>query len=135
MCIRDRVYRIYDKEGFAYADLITLVNNDSDKEKLLRGEDLSIRDEKYEFKSSLLKKGEYTYKKITREFVKNGIVMEESAQLMDVLNSRNYYLDSLSRISEERKRLENPHQYKIDLSKDLLELKYNLIKEIKSQIN
>ena len=56
-------------------------------------------------------------------------------RLMDVLNSRNYYLDSLSRISEERKRLENPHQYKIDLSKDLLELKYNLIKEIKSQIN
>lgn len=39
------VYRIYDKEGFAYADLITLVNNDSDKEKLLRGEDLIIRDE------------------------------------------------------------------------------------------
>ena len=129
------VYRIYDKEGFAYADLITLVNNDSDKEKLLRGEDLIIRDEKYEFKSSLLKKGEYTYKKITREFVKNGVVMEESSQLMDVLNSRDYYLDSLNRISEERKRLENPHQYKIDLSKDLLELKYNLIKEIKSQIN
>lgn len=61
--------------------------------------------------------------------------MEESSQLMDVLNSRDYYLDSLNRISEERKRLENPHQYKIDLSKDLLELKYNLIKEIKSQIN
>ena len=54
---------------------------------------------------------------------------------MDVLNSRDYYLDSLNKISEERKRLENPHQYKIDLSKDLLELKYNLIKEIKSQIN
>lgn len=129
------VYRIYDKEGFAYADLITLVNNDSDREKLLKGEDLLIRDEKYEFKSSLLKKGEYTYKKITCEFVKNGIVMKESSKLMDVLKSREYYLDSLNKISEERKRLENPHQYKIDLSKDLLELKYNLIKEIKSQIN
>ncbi|MGL4897982.1 MAG: nicotinate phosphoribosyltransferase, partial [Cetobacterium sp.] len=65
----------------------------------------------------------------------NGVVMEESSQLMDVLNSRDYYLDSLNKISDERKRLENPHQYKIDLSKDLLELKYNLIKEIKSQIN
>ena len=61
--------------------------------------------------------------------------MKESAELRNVLNSREYYLDSLSKVSEERKRLENPHQYKVDLSNDLLELKYTLIKEIKSQIN
>ena len=94
-----------------------------------------IRDEKYEFKTSLLKKGEYSYKKLTCEFVKNGKIMDESSQLLNILNSREYYLNSLSKISEERKRLENPHQYKIDLSKSLIELKYRLIKEIKSQIN
>lgn len=128
------VYRIYDKEGLAYADLITLVNDDSDKEALLKNEDLYLRDEKYEFKSSTLNKGEYTFKKLTYEFVKNGEILSNYCQLQNVKESRDYYLESLKNFSEERKRLENPHQYKVDLSKNLLELKYNLIKEIKSQI-
>ena len=54
------LYRIFDKDGLAYADLITLVKNDSDKEKLLNNDELMIRDEKYEFKNSILKKDEYT---------------------------------------------------------------------------
>ncbi len=128
------VYRIYDKEGLAYADLITLVYNDEDKEKLLKGENLVIRDEKYEFKSSLLRTGEYSYKKLTCEFIKDGKIMEQASLLKDVVKSREYYLNSLTKLSEERKRLENPDQYKVDLSKDLIELKYNLMKEIKSQI-
>ncbi|MGL4989484.1 MAG: nicotinate phosphoribosyltransferase [Cetobacterium sp.] len=128
------VYRIYDEEGYAYADLITLVNDDFDKQKLLGEENLTIRDEKYEFKSSLLVKGKYSYRKITNEFVKNGVIKEEVSKLENVINSRQYYLDSLEKVSEERKRLENPHQYKVDLSRDLLDLKYDLIKEIKSQI-
>ena len=33
------VYRIFDKDGFAYADLISLVKNDKDKEKLLSFKD------------------------------------------------------------------------------------------------
>ena len=129
------VYRIYDEDGLAYADLITLVKNDSDKRKLVKGEDLIIRDEKYEFKSSLLKEGKYSFKKLTCEYVKNGKIKEKSKELEDVIGSQQYYLDALSKISDERKRLENPHQYKVDLSKNLNELKYRLIKEIKSQIN
>ncbi|WP_297597366.1 nicotinate phosphoribosyltransferase [uncultured Cetobacterium sp.] len=129
------VYRLYDREGFAYADLITLVNDDEDKETLLKGENLLIRDEKYEFKSSVLKIKEYSYKKLTCEFIKNGIINDNASQLEDVVSSRKYYLESLGKLSEERKRLENPHQYKVDLSKNLMNLKYNLIKEIKSQIN
>ena len=129
------VYRIYDKEGLAYADLITLVNNDSDKEKLIAGADITIRDEKYEFKFSDLKAGEYSVKKLTREYVKAGeIIVSEYEQLFDVLGSQRYYLDSLSKISEERKRLENPHKYKIDLSENLVKLKYDMIKTIQSEV-
>ncbi|MGL5001073.1 MAG: nicotinate phosphoribosyltransferase [Cetobacterium sp.] len=128
------VYRIYDEEGFAYADLITLVENDIDKQKLLNVENIIIRDEKYEFKSSLLVTGKYSYRKITNEFVKNGVIKLEALKLEDVKASRQYYLDSLAKVSDERKRLENPHHYKVDLSKDLIELKYDLIKEIKNQI-
>lgn len=129
------VYRIYDKEGLAYADLITLVENDSDKEKLIKGKDITIRDEKYDFKFSNLKEGGYSIKKLTRKYVIDGEVMsEEYKKLFDVLGSQKYYLESLEKISAERKRLENPHKYKVDLSEDLIRLKYDMIKTIQSEV-
>lgn len=130
------VYRIYDKNGFAYADLITLVKDDKDKELLIAGKTLSIRDEKYDFKSSILHENEYSIKKLTREYIKNGeIIFSEYEKLFDILGSQKYYLESLEKISMERKRLENPHKYKVDLSSDLRNLKYDLIKSIKSEID
>ena len=127
------VYRIYDNEGLAYADLITLVKNDEDKEKLLKNDELTIRDEKYEFKSSILKKNEYTHIKLTKQYIKDGqidkVLFEE---LFDILKSQKHYLDALVRVSPERKRLENPHSYKVDLSSDLIKLKYGLINKIKN---
>lgn len=129
------VYRIYDQSGLAYADLITLVRNDKDKELLIHGKDLVIRDEKYDFKYSQLKENQYTIKKLTRQYIDKGeIIQSEYEELFDILGSQKYYLESLEKISEERKRLENPHKYKVDLSSDLLILKYNLIKSIKSEI-
>ena len=127
------VYRIYDNEGLAYADLITLVKNDEDKKKLLKNDALTIRDEKYEFKSSILKKNEYTHIKLTKQYIKNGqidkVLFEE---LFDILKSQKHYLDALARVSPERKRLENPHSYKVDLSSDLIKLKYGLINKVKN---
>ena len=129
------VYRVYDTCGLAYADLITLMKNDRDRELLINGKTLTIRDEKYDFKSSELKEGEYTVKRLTREYVINGeIIMSEYEKLFDIMDSQKYYLESLEKVSEERKRLENPHKYKVDLSSDLIELKYNLIKGIKAEI-
>lgn len=126
------VYRIY-KNGHAYADLITLVRKDKDKDKLLKREKLFIRDEKYDFKSSILEKGEYTFIKLTREYIKDGLINKEMyKELFDIMKSQKYYLDSLEKLSLERKRLENPHSYKVDLSTDLIKLKYGLIKEIKN---
>ena len=70
-----------------------------------------------------------------REYVKSGeIVKDEYEKLFNVLRSQRYYLDSLEKISEERKRLENPHKYKVDLSEDLIILKYDLIRTIKSEV-
>ncbi len=111
------------------------MKNDRDRELLINGKTLTIRDEKYDFKSSELKEGEYTVKRLTREYVINGeIIMSEYEKLFDIIDSQKYYLESLEKVSEERKRLENPHKYKVDLSSDLIELKYNLIKGIKAEI-
>ena len=129
------VYRIYDENGMAYADLITLMKNDEDKDKLLRVEEITIADEKYEFKTSVLKAGKYSVKPLTIKYVDNGVVTDKFDDLLDVERSRNYYLESLERISPERKRLYNPHRYKVDLSKPLIDLKYGLIKKIKGQIS
>ena len=127
------LYRIFDKDGLAYADLITLVKNDSDKEKLLNNDELMIRDEKYEFKNSILKKGEYTYKKLTKIYIKDGVIDKElHDELFDIMRSQKHYFDSLAKVSPERKRLENPHSYKVDLSSDLIKLKYGLINKIKN---
>ena len=52
-----------------------------DKEKLLTGETLITRDEHSEYKSSVLKEGEYTCKKITRTYVKGGKTTEEYDKL------------------------------------------------------
>ena len=41
------------------------MKNDRDRELLINGKTLTIRDEKYDFKSSELKEGEYTVKRLT----------------------------------------------------------------------
>ncbi len=128
------VYRIYDRSGEPFADLITLVNGDKDKEKLLKLDEINLRDEQYEFKNTIFSKNSYSYKKLTLEYVKNGIIQPEYLKLLNVMDSQKYYFDSLALIPQERKRLENPHKYKVDLSSDLIELKYSLIKKIKQEV-
>lgn len=127
------VYRIYDNNGVAYADLITLMDEDLDKEALLKGRELELIDENHRFKKVVLKAGSYTYKKLTKTYVSKGKLTKETIELKDVEKGRRYYLDELEKISEERKRLENPHTYKVDLSRDLIKLKYNLIDQISEE--
>ena len=130
------VYRIYDKNNYAYVDVITLAReDDEDRESILAGKTFITRDAQDSLKSSTLKEGEYTYKKITRTYVKDGKLTEEYNKLDDIIGSRNYYLESLEKVSEERKRLEFPHKYKVNLSKDLRILKSNLMKSISKEIN
>lgn len=128
------VYRLYDSKGIAYADLITFVGEDMDKIKMMNGEELLLKDEKNEFKKCLLKNGEYTYKKLTKTFVDNGIITDEYSSLTNPLDSQKYYFENLENIAFERKRLENPHKYKVNMSTELISLKYKLITEINKDV-
>ena len=118
---------------FVKGSEFTLEEFFNDKEKLLNNEELMIRDGKYEFKNSILKKDEYTYKKLTKLYIKDGVIAKElHDELFDIMKSQKHYFDSLAKVSPERKRLENPHSYKVDLSSDLINLKYGLINKIKN---
>ena len=80
-----------------------------------------------------MKKDEYTYKKLTKIYIKDGIIDKSLYEdLFNIMKSQKHYFDSLVKVSPERKRLENPHSYKVDLSSDLIKLKYGLINKIKN---
>lgn len=128
------VYRIYDKNGLAYADLITLKSGDSDKNSVLENKSFELRDEKYEFKKVQLRGGDYSWRKLTKTFIKDGVITEEYNLLKDVKKSRERYIKELEKVAYERRRLDNPHKYKVDLSSDLIKLKYKLINKISKQI-
>lgn len=128
---RKEVFRIYNLQGEAMGDLITLYANDLDKNKLLAMEEITIYSEFNEMLKTTFKKGEYSVRNLLKKMVINGVVTEDAISLSDLRKSQQFYFDNLSSFSEERKRLTNPHKYKIDLSTDLLNLKNILIKKIK----
>jgi len=72
-------------------------------------------------------------KKLTKLYIKDGVIDKKlHDELFDIMKSQKHYFDSLAKVSPERKRLENPHSYKVDLSSDLINLKYGLINKIKN---
>ena len=81
----------------------------------------------------LLKKINIHTTKLTKQYIKAGVIDRDLYdELFDIMKSQIHYFDSLAKVSVERKRLENPHSYKVDLSSDLIELKYGLINKIKN---
>ncbi|MCL2520847.1 MAG: nicotinate phosphoribosyltransferase [Spirochaetaceae bacterium] len=125
---RKELYRIY-QNGEARADLITL-QSDSDKEKLLAAADITITAEQDRLSKTYFEAGSYTVRPLLVPMVLNGRLTEEGKLLSDVGRSRSYYQQNLATFSAEHKRLSKPHLYKVNLSEELYNLKYNLIKEI-----
>ncbi len=127
------VYRIYEGQE-AKADLIALVDNDTDTKLLKENAEIKIRDEKDRYKKTLFKKNSYNYKKLNLLMIENGKFTKEANLLENPKLSREYYIENLESLSEERKRLKYPHKYKVDLSENLYNLKYSLIDKISKEI-
>ncbi|QOX63841.1 nicotinate phosphoribosyltransferase [Anoxybacterium hadale] len=114
------VYRLFDKDtDKAIADVITL-----DHEKIPEGSEYEIFDPKVIWKR----------KKVSNFYAKNlrvpiflkGVCVYESP---DIDAIRDYCKEQIDTLWEEILRFENPHEYYVDLSKDLWELKTKLIEE------
>ncbi|MBO5292156.1 MAG: nicotinate phosphoribosyltransferase [Lachnospiraceae bacterium] len=115
-----KIYRIYDKEsGKIKADLICLVD-----EIFHEDEPMLLFDPLEPWKKTRLAAGTYTLRELMVPVFQNGVCCYESPKVMDI---RAYCQKELDTLWEETKRLVNPHQIYVDLSKKLYDIKIELL--------
>lgn len=114
------IYRIYEKDsGKVKADLICLVDEVYKEEY-----DLLLFDPQEPWKKTKLKGGTYTLRPIMQHIFKNGECIYTSPKVMEI---REYCRQELDTLWDETKRLVNPHQVYVDLSKKLYDIKIELL--------
>jgi nicotinate phosphoribosyltransferase len=114
------VYRLIDKStGKLKADLIALTDEQYDTDK-----DLEIFHPVETWKRSLLEGGSYEMREILVPVFKKGQCVYESPKTMDI---RSYCQQELSLLWDETRRLVNPQEVYVDLSKPLYDLKMDLL--------
>lgn len=119
------VYRLYDKKtGKAEADYITLRDEEMDDSK-----PLVIFDPLFTWK--MKKMDNYKARLMQEKIFENGKLIYEEPSLDEIAKYCKSELDSMW---EEVKRFDTPHNYYVDLSQDLWNLKQNLILEAKKGI-
>ena len=117
------IYRIYEKDtGKIKADLICLVG-----ETYNENDDLLLFDPIEPWKKTKLKGGTYIIKSIMAPVFKNGECVYTSPAVMDI---REYCRQELETLWEETKRLVNPHNVYVDLSKKLYDIKIQLLDQM-----
>ena len=119
------IYRIYEKDsGKIKADLICLVDDHFEEE-----EDLLLFDPAETWKKTLLKGGTYTLRPIMKQIFSKGECVYTSPSVMEI---REYCRQELDTLWEETKRLVNPHQVYVDLSRRLYDMKIELLDQYSS---
>lgn len=114
------IYRVYEKEsGKVKADLIALVD-----ETFSTDEPLLLFDPIETWKKTLLKPNTYTLKELLVPVFKNGECVYESPSVLEI---RDYCKKDLDSLWDETRRLINPHNVYVDLSKKLFDMKQKLL--------
>lgn len=117
------LYRVYDKKtNKAIADLIALNDENFDNNKPLQ-----LFDPNYTWKKKRIKN--YNIKNLMVQIFDKGKCTYESPSVMEI---RDFCSKEKASLWSEIRRLQNPHQYYIDLSKNLWNLKESLLHEYSS---
>lgn len=120
------IYRIYEKDekgnNKIKADLIALADEQYDEK-----DDLLLFDPLEPWKKTKLKGGTYSIRPIMKQIFKNGDCCYTSPKVMDI---RSYCQQELDTLWDETKRLVNPHQVYVDLSKKLYDIKIQLLDQM-----
>ncbi len=114
------IYRIYDKtSGKIKADLICLAD-----ETINPDEPLRLFDPIDTWKKTLLQPGSYLVKELLVPVFQSGQCVYESKPVMQI---RNYCQQELCTLWDETRRLVNPQEVHVDLSKKLWDMKHELL--------
>ena len=117
-----RLYRFYDKNsGYALGDLLALYDEDIDRETY------TLIDQTNEENTTTLTN--YKIRELQEPIVLDGVIVLEDKTIME---KQAYCKSEMQTLYPEIKRLCNPHEYYVDLTRKLLEQKKALIREAKS---
>lgn len=113
-----RVYRLYDREtGKAAADLITLASETVDDSL-----PYELFDPDYTWKRKILT--DFTAKELLEPLFRKGECVYRHREIDEI---RNYCRDQIETLWDEVTRFENPHNYYVDLSQKLWDMKHELL--------
>lgn len=115
-----KLYRIFEKESNkAIADLICVHDEVIDESK-----PLTIFDPDYTWKEKTLT--DYYIEPLHRQIFKDGRLVYEKPSTEEI---KKHCLSEIDRLWDEVKRFENPHNYYVDLSKKLWDIKHELLRK------
>ena len=118
------LYRVYDKEGNAVADMIAIHGEPVDLTRPFR-----YVDPQKPWKNRFFEG--FTARNIRRLYVKGGQRAEELPTLDEI---RAYVRAQLEReIWQEEQRFENPHRHYLDMTPDYYDLKMSLLEEVRGK--
>lgn len=116
-----QVYRFYDENGMAEADVITLFDEVIDTNKPYH-----LFDPVYTYKAKNIE--HYTVEALLKPIFIKGYLVYEKPSLLEI---RHYHQKAFETLWPEIKRFDNPHTYYVDLSQALWDIKQSLLKEHK----
>ncbi|MCM1053295.1 MAG: nicotinate phosphoribosyltransferase [Ruminococcus sp.] len=117
-----KVYRLYNQEGFAIADVIAL------SDEILSTDEITLIDSQNEDNVKTIR--DFTIRELQVPIFENGKLVSE---IRDVSTIKDYCDKEFATLYDEIKRPLNPQKYYINLSRELLMLKQSLISEINSR--
>lgn len=118
-----KVYRLFANDtGKAIADVITLAEEEIDTSK-----EYEIFDPQNTWKRKKI--SDFTAVELQVPIFEKGKCVYKSPSLQEI---RKYSEEQLDKIWDEVKRFENPHEYYVDLSQKLWNIKYKLLSEYKN---
>jgi len=126
-----RLSKYYEREGEVFKADVTCLRNDSLAKSIEAGETITIHDEFDSYRYKTLEEGSYTAKPLQHLVIEDG---KRVAPFHTLAEKKQYYNESLSKLSPSERRLINPHYYKVDISDDLIDTKHTIVNNLVKQI-
>ena len=117
-----KIYRLFDSDGKAFADLLCLHDEVVDD-----SQPLTIFDPEATWKKKTIT--DFTAKELMVPIFRNGELVYGIPALDDV---RAYSLEQIGLLWDEVKRFHNPHSYYVDLSQKLWDIKQDMIRKARN---